>query len=190
MVDIGGGSTEFVLGAGHAQQAVSVDMGCVRFTERHLHGNPPGPEEIAGMVAEADALIERAAASVDLQRAACLVGLAGTVTTMSALAMGLPAYDSSAIHGSVMTAAQVHAVAGRLAAATRQERAAMPVMHPGRADVIAAGAIILDRIVAAVGRCRGHRQRARHPRRNRLVPGVPVALGGAAATVAACLPTQ
>jgi exopolyphosphatase/guanosine-5'-triphosphate,3'-diphosphate pyrophosphatase len=151
VVDIGGGSTEFVLGGDHAEQAVSVDMGCVRFTERHLRSDPPSTTETAAIVADADALIERAAAVVDLSRARCLVGLAGTVTTMSAIAMELPAYDSAAIHGSVLSAGQVHAVAEQLAAASRAQRLAMPVMHPGRADVIPAGALILDRIVAATG---------------------------------------
>lgn len=151
VVDIGGGSTEFVLGAQHAQQAVSVDMGCVRFTERHLRNDPPSGAEVAAIAADADALIDRAAEVVDLGRASCLVGLAGTVTTMSALAMDLAAYDSAAIHGSVMSAGQVHTVAERLARASRAERIAMPVMHPGRADVIPAGAVILDRIVAATG---------------------------------------
>jgi exopolyphosphatase/guanosine-5'-triphosphate,3'-diphosphate pyrophosphatase len=151
VVDIGGGSTEFVLGAGHAQQAVSVDMGCVRLTERHLRSDPPDQQDVAAIIADADRLIAAAFRSVDLQRAACLVGLAGTVTTMSAIAMDLPAYDSALIHGSAMTAATVHEVAQRLVASSREERLAMPVMHPGRADVIPAGALILDRIVAATG---------------------------------------
>lgn len=151
VVDIGGGSTEFVLGAEHAEQAISVDMGCVRFAERHLGADPPTEQEIAAIAADADALIARAAQAVDLGRAGCLVGLAGTVTTMSAIALELPAYESATIHGSTMTAGQVHEVAQRLAGLTREQRLALPVMHPGRADVIVAGAIILDRIVAATG---------------------------------------
>ena len=151
VVDIGGGSTEFVLGAQHAEQSASVDIGCVRMTERHGRSDPPADGELAGMRRDIDAHIGRAAQSVDFSAARCLVGLAGTVTTMAAIAHQLPAYDPARIHGSVMTAEQVHAIAGRLAGLSREERLAMPVMHPGRADVIPAGAMILDRIVAATG---------------------------------------
>lgn len=149
--DIGGGSTEFVLGADHADAALSVDMGCVRMTERHVRSDPPSPTELAAIVADVDLLIARAAQAVDFRAAQCLVGLAGTVTTVAALAMGLAQYDAARIHGAAVPAQQVHEVALMLAAATRDERLAMPVMHPGRADVIVAGSLILDRIVQAVG---------------------------------------
>ena len=149
VLDIGGGSTEFVLGSGHAQQSVSVDMGCVRMTERHIRSDPPRAEELDAIGRDVDDLIARAGAQVDLAAAACLVGLAGTVTTVSAIAQRLPAYDPAAIHGSVIAADQVHDVARQLAGMTRAQRLAMPVMHPGRADVIVAGAQILDRIVSA-----------------------------------------
>jgi exopolyphosphatase/guanosine-5'-triphosphate,3'-diphosphate pyrophosphatase len=151
VVDIGGGSTEFVLGRKHAQQAVSVDIGCVRLTERHLRTDPPGGAELAAVRHDADELIARAGQQVDFGAAACLVGLAGTVTTMSAIAHGLDHYDSDRIHGSTMSAAAVHEVAERLAGMSRRERAALAVMHPGRADVIPAGALILSRIVHAAG---------------------------------------
>ena len=151
VVDIGGGSTEFVLGAQHGEQSISVDIGCVRLTERHGRSDPPAAGELAAMRHDIDAQIGLAAQSVDFSDARCLVGLAGTVTTMAAIAHQLPAYDPQRIHGSVVSAEQVHAVAGRLARLSRQERLAMPVMHPGRADVIPAGALILDRIVAAAG---------------------------------------
>jgi len=151
VVDIGGGSTEFVVGARHAAQAVSVDIGCVRLTERYVRSDPPSGHELTSIVRDADALIAEAAKQVDFASAHCLVGLAGTVTTMSAIALGLPAYDADLIHGSVMTARQVHEVAEQLSGMSRQERLAMPVMHPGRADVIPAGALILDRIVSACG---------------------------------------
>jgi exopolyphosphatase/guanosine-5'-triphosphate,3'-diphosphate pyrophosphatase len=149
--DIGGGSTEFVLGADHADAALSVDMGCVRMTERHVRSDPPSPTELAAIGADVDLLIARAAQAVDFPAAQCLVGLAGTVTTVAALAMGLAQYDAARIHGAAVPAQQVHEVALMLAAATRDERLAMPVMHPGRADVIVAGSLILDRIVQAVG---------------------------------------
>lgn len=151
VVDIGGGSTEFVVGQGHAHQGASVDMGCVRLTERHVRSDPPAVHELTAIIRDADAMIEQAALKVDLGSAHCLVGLAGTVTTMSAIAMDLDFYSADLIHGSVMTAAEVHSVAQLLAGMTRQERMALPVMHPGRADVIPAGALILDRIVAASG---------------------------------------
>lgn len=151
VVDIGGGSTEFVLGGSHAEQAVSVDIGCVRLTERHAGSDPLSERELAAITADAEAQIAVAAQQVDLRAAQCLVGLAGTVTTMSAVAHDLPAYDSAQIHGSTISAEQVHQVAQRLGAMTRAQRLALPVMHPGRADVIPAGAIILDRILAASG---------------------------------------
>lgn len=151
VVDIGGGSTEFVLGGERAEQAVSVDMGCVRMTERHITGDQPTPAELALIAADVDRLIDLAGNEVALPEANCLVGLAGTVTTVSAIAHGLPEYDSQLIHGSRISADQVHSVAELLAGLTRAERLALPVMHPGRADVIVAGSLILDRIVTAVG---------------------------------------
>jgi exopolyphosphatase / guanosine-5'-triphosphate,3'-diphosphate pyrophosphatase len=151
VVDIGGGSTEFVLGDGKARQAASVDMGCVRLTERHVRSDPPSVHELTAVIADIDALIAEAGKEVDIAAARCVVGLAGTVTTMSAIAQDLTAYDADLIHGSVMTAAQVHQVAESLAGMDRMERLSLRVMHPGRADVIPAGALILDRIVAAAG---------------------------------------
>ncbi len=152
VVDIGGGSTEFVLGIdGRARQSASVDVGCVRLTERHLRADPPSADELALTAADADLHIARAAQQVELRNVRCVVGLAGTVTTMSAIAMRLPAYDAQAIHGSVMTGEEVHRIAGLLGGMTRAERLALPVMHPGRADVIPAGALILDRIMVASG---------------------------------------
>lgn len=151
VVDIGGGSTEFVLGGAGAEQAVSVDIGCVRFTERFLRSDPPPQHELAQLIREADERIAEAAAAVDFAAAACLVGVAGTVTTMSAIAHRMARYDPDRIHGSVMTSAQVHEVAELLVCLDRQQRLSLPVMHPGRADVIPAGALILDRIVAACG---------------------------------------
>jgi exopolyphosphatase/guanosine-5'-triphosphate,3'-diphosphate pyrophosphatase len=151
VVDIGGGSTEFVLGTDAPEAARSVDMGCVRLTERVLHGDPPTPDEIDQAIVVIDGLIEQAAAEVPLERASTLIGLAGSVTTVAALALGLPEYDSSRIHGSVITAAQVHRVTQDLLAMPRSERAELRVMHPGRVDVIGGGALVLDRIVQRVG---------------------------------------
>ncbi|MGZ4648383.1 MAG: Ppx/GppA phosphatase family protein [Blastococcus sp.] len=144
VVDIGGGSTEFVLGDGDGVRAArSVDIGCVRMTERHLHGDPPADDEIARAEADIRAALADVTAEVPVGEAASLVGLAGSVTTVAALALRLPAYDPDAIHGSRIPVASVRAVTADLLAATRGRRAALPVMHPGRVDVIGAGALIL-----------------------------------------------
>jgi exopolyphosphatase/guanosine-5'-triphosphate,3'-diphosphate pyrophosphatase len=165
VVDIGGGSTEFVLGdagaAGSppAEQPVgsrSVNIGCVRMTERHLHGDPPSASEIAAATEDIDAALGQAAAAVPVAvggagAVGTLVGLAGSVTTVAAIALGLEAYDSERIHHSRVSAARVHQLTLGLLAMTRAERAAIPVMHPGRVDVIGAGALILDRIMTRFG---------------------------------------
>ena len=144
VVDIGGGSTEFVLGDGDGVRAArSVDIGCVRMTERHLHGDPPSAEEIRRAEDDIRAALAEVTADVPVGQAASLVGLAGSVTTVAALALELPAYDPEAIHGSRIGIDAVRAVTADLLAATRERRAAMPVMHPGRVDVIGAGALVL-----------------------------------------------
>jgi len=144
VVDIGGGSTEFVLGdAAGVQAARSVDIGCVRMTERHLHGDPPTADQIRRAEDDIRAALDLVTAEVPVAQAASLVGLAGSVTTVAALALELPAYDAGAIHGSRIDVDAVRAVTADLLAATRERRAAMPVMHPGRVDVIGAGALVL-----------------------------------------------
>ena len=150
VVDIGGGSTEFVLGE-PAVHAISVDIGCVRMTERHLHGDPPSRAEIAAATADIDTALDTVAAAIPVRQARTLIGLAGSVTTVAGIAMGLPAYDPARIHHSRVSAAGVHEVARRLLAQTRAERAAIGVMHPGRVDVIGGGALILDRIMERFG---------------------------------------
>jgi exopolyphosphatase/guanosine-5'-triphosphate,3'-diphosphate pyrophosphatase len=149
VVDIGGGSTEFVVGSEHVDGALSVDIGCVRLTERHLRdaGDPPDARALEAVVADIEAALDRVAEAVPVQRAHTLVGLAGSVTTVAGIALGLPAYDSERIHHSRITSEQVHEVTRRLLAMTHGERAAIPVMHPGRVDVIGVGSLILDRIV-------------------------------------------
>ena len=154
VADIGGGSTEFVLGeagGGRPPHAISVNIGCVRMTERHLHGDPPADQEVAAAVADIDAALEEVAAAVPAREARTLIGLAGSVTTVAAIAMGLPAYDATRIHHARVAAADVHAVTRGLLAQTRAERAAIGVMHPGRADVIGGGALILDRLMRRFG---------------------------------------
>ena len=149
VTDIGGGSTEFVLGGMDAGQVQSrsVNIGCVRLTERHLHGDPPTAAQIEATVADIDIALDQVAATVPVTQARTLVGLAGSVTTVAAIDLGLAEYDSARIHHSRISAARVHDIADDLLAMTRAERATIPVMHPGRIDVIGAGALILDRIM-------------------------------------------
>jgi exopolyphosphatase/guanosine-5'-triphosphate,3'-diphosphate pyrophosphatase len=153
VADIGGGSTEFVLGEAGARPAhtISVNIGCVRMTERHLHGDPPLEAEAAAAVADIDAALDVAAAAVPVREARTLIGLAGSVTTVAAIAMGLPAYDATRIHHARVAAADVSAVTRGLLAQTRAERAAIGAMHPGRVDVIGGGALILDRLMRRFG---------------------------------------
>ena len=149
VVDIGGGSTEFVVGSnGGEPRGISVDIGCVRLTERHLHSDPPTPGEVAAATADIDAAIATVARTVPVTSAATLVGLAGSVTTVTAVALGLTAYDPGRIHHARVLADQVHEVTLRLLSQTRDQRAAISVMHPGRVDVIGAGALVLDRVLS------------------------------------------
>ena len=149
VADIGGGSTEFVLGpaGGPPQHGVSVNIGCVRMTERHLRDDPPTADQIAAATVDIDAAIALAAETVPLDKAATLVGLAGSVTTVAALVLGLPAYDPERIHHARLSAAEVAETAAALLAMPRAERANLGPMHPGRVDVIGAGALVLDRIM-------------------------------------------
>jgi exopolyphosphatase/guanosine-5'-triphosphate,3'-diphosphate pyrophosphatase len=152
VADIGGGSTEFVLGTPPAvTAAVSVDIGCVRMTERHLHGDPPAPAEIAAARADIGAALDAVAAKVAVGDARTLVGLAGSVTTVAALALGLDAYDAERIHHARIGVGQVREQAARLLAQPQAERARLGVMHPGRVDVIGGGALVLEEIMTRFG---------------------------------------
>jgi exopolyphosphatase / guanosine-5'-triphosphate,3'-diphosphate pyrophosphatase len=150
VLDIGGGSTEFVLGDGHGhvRAAESVDIGSVRLTERHLHGDPPTLEEIAAATADIDATLDRL--RVPLDETGTLVGVAGTITTVAAMVLDLPEYDSERIHHTQIRVDDVAAVRRRLLAMTSAQRRMLGFMHPGRADVIGAGALILDRVVQRI----------------------------------------
>jgi exopolyphosphatase/guanosine-5'-triphosphate,3'-diphosphate pyrophosphatase len=132
-------------------RAISVNVGCVRMTERHLHGDPPAGREVAAATADIDAALDRVADALPVRDARTLVGLAGSVTTLAAIAMGLPGYDAARIHHARVSAAEVHAVTRELLAQTRAARAAISVMHPGRVDVIGGGALVLDRIMQRFG---------------------------------------
>ncbi|MEU3738622.1 Ppx/GppA phosphatase family protein [Streptomyces sp. NPDC032198] len=151
VVDIGGGSTEFVVGDDEVSAARSVDVGCVRLTERHIRTDPPAPAELDAVRADITAALDLAEQTVPIGAARTLVGLAGSVTTVAAIALGLDAYDSAAIHHSRVSYEQVSEIAARLARATHDERAAIPVMHPGRVDVIVSGALVLLSIMDRTG---------------------------------------
>jgi len=156
VVDIGGGSTEFVVGEDHVRAARSVDVGCVRMTERHLIrdgvvSDPPSEEQVAAIRADIEAALDLAEQTVPLREARTLVGLAGSVTTVSAIAQNLPEYDSAAIHHSRVSRDQVREITDWLLRSTHAERATVPSMHPGRVDVIAAGALVLLSIMERVG---------------------------------------
>jgi exopolyphosphatase / guanosine-5'-triphosphate,3'-diphosphate pyrophosphatase len=153
VADIGGGSTELVLGSPPAShlRSHSMDIGCVRLTERHLRDELPTPAQVAAARADIAVAIEAARVDVALTEAATVIGVAGTVTTMAAIVAGLSSYQPAAIHGSAMTAAQIHELCDRLLLMSHAQRAALAVMHPGRVDVIAAGALILSELVRATG---------------------------------------
>ena len=173
VADIGGGSTELVLGTVSATSpagsslvpatsltqpvkpqviaAHSMDVGCVRMTERRLHDDPPTEDQIQAALADLRLALQAATADVPIGQAAAFVGVAGTVTTIAALALELPGYDPEAIHGSVIDYLQVSEVTDRLLKMSRAERAALPVMHPGRVDVIGGGALVLRTVMEAVG---------------------------------------
>jgi exopolyphosphatase / guanosine-5'-triphosphate,3'-diphosphate pyrophosphatase len=151
VVDIGGGSTEFVVGESTVDGAISVDVGCVRMTERHLHSDPPTPAEVAAATGDITAAVDRALAAVPGREARTLVGLAGSVTTVAGVALGLPDYDPARTHHAVVSYDEVAKVTGDLLAMSTAQRLAIPVMHPGRADVIGAGALVLRVIMERAG---------------------------------------
>jgi len=154
VVDLGGGSTELVLGSPTEKRvfaSYSMDVGCVRMTERHLRSDPPTDAQIAATIADLRAALELAAVEVAVRDAAAFVGVAGTVTTIAALALELTAYNPDAIHGSVIPYRAVAEVTNRLLAMRHAERAALPVMHPGRVDVIGGGALVLRTVMEFVG---------------------------------------
>lgn len=146
VVDLGGGSTEIVVGAEAVVASYSADIGCVRLTERCLHSDPPTPTEVAAARQVVRERLEVALGVVPVEGARTWVGLAGTMTTLSALAHSLPAYDSAAIHLSRVAGPDLLAVCERLIGMMRAERAALPPMHEGRADVIGGGAIVVEEL--------------------------------------------
>lgn len=151
VVDIGGGSTEFVFGTSTVEAARSVNIGCVRMTERHFATDPVAQHEIELARTDIQEAIAQAGEVVAITKAKTLVAVAGTATTVAAAALDLPAYDRYAIHLSRISAEQVHAAATMFAVKNREERLQLGYMHPGRVDVIAAGSLVLSEIMKATG---------------------------------------
>ena len=149
VVDIGGGSTELVLGGEHPETAVSMDIGSVRLHERHLHGDPPTADQVAALLVDVDRHLERC--PVPLADARSVIGTSGTIKTLAAGMLDLPFYDRDAIDGAELGVAETCTYVDRLVAMTVAERRAIPSMHPGRADVIDAGALIWSRVLVRTG---------------------------------------
>lgn len=150
VVDLGGGSTELVFGESAPEAAVSMDVGCVRMTERHLHSDPPTASEVAAARADVRTALDAAGAVVPLRSASTLVGLAGSVTTVTAHTLGLARYDRDRINGAVLPVDDVLAACDGLLSRTREQLADLGFMHPGRVDVIAAGALVWAEVIRRV----------------------------------------
>ena len=151
VVDIGGGSTEFVYGDKKVMSAKSVNIGCVRMSERHLTNQPPTMDQIASAIVDIDIAITQAAVSVPINSAKSLIAVAGTATTVAAAALDLSKYDRDLIHLAKISADKVHKVAQMFQSMNKSEISALPYMHEGRVDVITAGSLVLSRVMAATG---------------------------------------
>lgn len=149
VVDIGGGSTELVLGDDAPRSAHSMDIGSVRLHERHVRHDPPTPAEVAAIRADIDDALD--ACPVDPAGAATVIGVAGTVTTIAAAVLDLACYDREALDQQVLATTDVLAAVERLVAMPVADRRALPYMHPGRADVIDAGALVFGRVLERAG---------------------------------------
>ena len=150
VIDLGGGSTEFVLGSAQPEAAISLQMGCVRMTERHLHADPPTPAERAALVADVRAELGALPAVMDVHRARRVIGLAGTVTALSAMQLGLTRYDATRTHHSRLTSVQVATLCDRLANADLAQRRTL-LVEPARAEVIVGGALVLSTLLSELG---------------------------------------
>ena len=150
VVDLGGGSTELVRGDEDVEAGRSVDIGCVRITERHLDGDPPTRDEVGAARADVRAGLDWAEEVVDLSGLSAVVGLAGSITTVTAHVLGLDRYDRDAVHLARVPLQSHREASLSLLGMTRDERGALPYMHPGRVDVIGAGALVWDEVLARV----------------------------------------
>ncbi len=150
VMDIGGGSTELIVGAGgvipQVEHGLSLDIGSVRVRERFLASDPPTADQVAAAAAHIDTLLD--GAGIDFAAVATWIGVGGTATSLSALLQRLPAYDRVKVHGSAMTRVELHDLTQSLLTSTVEQVRALPSMHPKRADVICAGALIADRVGA------------------------------------------
>jgi exopolyphosphatase/guanosine-5'-triphosphate,3'-diphosphate pyrophosphatase len=151
VIDIGGGSTEFVFGTTTVEFAKSMNIGCVRMTERHFTGGDADPGQIAAAIEDIDEAIAQAAKIVPITKSKTLIAVAGTATTVAAAALELSSYDRYSIHLSRISAEKVHAVSKSFLSMKREDREALGYMHPGRVDVIGAGSLVLSRIMLATG---------------------------------------
>lgn len=177
VVDLGGGSTECVLGTPREVIAArSVDVGCVRMTERHLGSNPPTEEQQARVLRDVDEAMDVVARTVPLERTTRLVGVAGTVTTVTAMALGLEHYDPERINGTVLEIPDVIRACRELTAMTREQRAALGFMHEGRVDVIGAGALVWRRVVERVARATDGRVRTVTASEHDILDGIGLSL--------------
>jgi exopolyphosphatase/guanosine-5'-triphosphate,3'-diphosphate pyrophosphatase len=147
VIDIGGGSTEFVFGSEKVQAAKSQNIGCVRMSERHFKAIPPRREEIERAIADIDEAIRGAADVVPIRDAVTLIAVAGTATTVAAAALELDSYDRYATHLAHISRAKTHEISEKFLSMSRDEIASLAYMHPGRVDVIAAGSLVLSRIL-------------------------------------------
>lgn len=151
VVDIGGGSTEFVYGHSEVEFAKSVNIGCVRMTERNIHSDPPAADEIENARRDIQEAIAIAAAIVPITKAKTLIAVAGTATSVAASALELKEYDRHAIHLARISAEQTHHVALTFASMNAEQRSHVGFLHPGRADVFAAGSLVLSEVLKATG---------------------------------------
>ena len=151
VVDIGGGSTEFVFGSNKVENAKSVDIGCVRMSERHFTSQPAAMDQVARAIIDIDSAIAQAASVVPISNAKTLVAVAGTATTVAAAALELKDYDRHLIHLARISADKVHKVSAMFQSMNKDEIANLGYMHPGRVDVITAGSLVLSRVMAATG---------------------------------------
>jgi exopolyphosphatase/guanosine-5'-triphosphate,3'-diphosphate pyrophosphatase len=151
VIDLGGGSTELVIGDKEPTGAYSMDVGCVRMTERHTPGGNPTKEQEEAIRTDVRKALKVAATKVDWKSAQTVVGVAGTITTVAAHVLKLKTYDPDVLHGSIITAEQVSQTAQDFISLTPSQRGALPYMHEGRIEVITAGSIVLDEVMKGIG---------------------------------------
>jgi exopolyphosphatase/guanosine-5'-triphosphate,3'-diphosphate pyrophosphatase len=151
VIDLGGGSTELVIGDKEPTGAYSMDVGCVRMTERHTPGGNPTKEQEEAIRTDVRNALKVAGTKVDWKKAQTVVGVAGTITTVAAHVLNLKTYDPDVLHGAIITAEQISQTAQDFISLTPSQRGALPYMHEGRIEVITAGSIVLDEVMKGIG---------------------------------------